>query len=200
MVRWTDSDSSAVINSDTTVLRYDPRGAPIGAAPEHAKAEAIEATHRENHPQVRRGVPAVAIPVLPVIRQVAERYEQEPVIERLGLTPRQWRAFFQAMVQVESNYSQAAVSRAGAIGLAQLMPSTARDLGVDPSDAIQNLDGGARYLLAQMTTFQSPTLALAAYNAGPEAVRKYGGVPPYDETRSHIVKVMAAYDRILADL
>lgn len=200
MVRWTDSDSSASISSDTTVLRYDPRGALIGAALEHAKAEAIEATHRENHPQVRRGVPAVAIPVLPVIRQVAERYEQEPVIERLGLTPRQWRAFFQAMVQVESNYSQAAVSRAGAIGLAQLMPSTARDLGVDPSDAIQNLDGGARYLLAQMTTFQSPTLALAAYNAGPEAVRKYGGVPPYDETQSHIVKVMAAYDRILADL
>jgi soluble lytic murein transglycosylase-like protein len=80
------------------------------------------------------------------------------------------------------------------------MPATARDLGVDPSDAIQNLDGGARYLLAQMTTFESPTLALAAYNAGPEAVRKYGGVPPYDETRSHIVKVMAAYDRILADL
>lgn len=200
MVRWTDDDSLAVIGSDTTVLRYDPRGALIGAAPEHAKAEAIEATHRENHPQVRRGVPSVAIPVLPVIRQVAERYEQEPVIERLGLTPRQWRAFFQAMVQVESNYSQAAVSRAGAIGLAQLMPATARDLGVDPSDAIQNLDGGARYLLAQMTTFQSPTLALAAYNAGPEAVRKYGGVPPYDETRSHIVKVMAAYDRILADL
>ena len=200
MVRWTDSDSSASISSDTTVLRYDPQGALIGAAPEHAKAEAIEATHRENHPQVRRDVPAVATPVLPVIRQVAERYEQEPVIERLGLTPRQWRALFQAMVQVESNYSQAAVSRAGAIGLAQLMPATARDLGVDPSDAIQNLDGGARYLLAQMTTFQSPTLALAAYNAGPEAVRKYGGVPPYDETRSHIVKVMAAYDRILADL
>lgn len=200
MVRWTDSDSSGVINSDTTVLRYDPRGALISAEPEHAKADAIEATHRENHPQVRRDVPAVATPVLPVIRQVAERYEQEPVIERLGLTPRQWRAFFQAMVQVESNYSQAAVSRAGAIGLAQLMPATARDLGVDPSDAIQNLDGGARYLLAQMTTFESPTLALAAYNAGPEAVRKYGGVPPYDETRSHIVKVMAAYDRILADL
>ena len=200
MVRWTEGDSSAVINSDTTVLRYDLRGALIGAAPEHAKADAIEATHRENHPQVRRGLPLVAISVLPVIRQVAERYEQEPVIERLGLTPRQWRALFQAMVQVESNYSQAAVSRAGAIGLAQLMPATARDLGVDPSDAIQNLDGGARYLLAQMTTFQSPTLALAAYNAGPEAVRKYGGVPPYDETRSHIVKVMAAYDRILADL
>lgn len=200
MVRWTDGDSFASISSNTTVLRYDPRGALISAAPEHPKADAIEATDQENHPQVRRDVPAVATPVLPVIRQVAERYEQEPVIERLGLTPRQWRAFFQAMVQIESNYSQAAVSRAGAIGLAQLMPETARDLGVDPSDAIQNLDGGARYLLAQMTTFESPTLALAAYNAGPEAVRKYGGVPPYDETRSHIVKVMAAYDRILADL
>jgi len=99
-----------------------------------------------------------------------------------------------------SNYTQGAVSHAGAKGLAQLMPGTAEYLRVDAADPIENLDGGARYLLEQMAAFGSLDLALAAYNAGPEAVRKYGGVPPYAETQSHIVKVMAAYDRILADL
>jgi len=80
------------------------------------------------------------------------------------------------------------------------MPGTAEYLRVDAADPIENLDGGARYLLEQMAAFGSLDLALAAYNAGPEAVRNYGGVPPYHETQSHIVKVMAAYDRILADL
>ena len=131
---------------------------------------------------------------------IATRYQDHPALARLDLSPRQWAAFFQAMIKIESNYTQDAISRAGALGLAQLMPDTARYLRVDAGDPLQNLDGGARYLLEQMSEFDSLTLALAAYNAGPEAVRKYGGVPPYDETRSHIVKVMAAYDRILADL
>ena len=104
------------------------------------------------------------------------------------------------MIKVESNYTQGAVSHAGALGLAQLMPGTATYLGVDPADPIENLDGGARYLLEQMAAFGSLELALAAYNAGPEAVRKYDGVPPYAETQSHIVKVMAVYDRILTEL
>ena len=66
------------------------------------------------------------------------------------------------------------------------MPFTARKLGVDPHDPAQNLDGGARYLSQQYRTFGSWRLALAAYNAGPEAVRKYGGVPPYKETRNYV--------------
>lgn len=131
---------------------------------------------------------------------IASRYQDHPALARLDLSPRQWAAFFQAMIKIESNYTQGAISRAGALGLAQLMPDTARYLRVDASDPLQNLDGGARYLLEQMSEFDSLTLALAAYNAGPLAVRKYGGVPPYDETRSHIGRVMAAYDRILADL
>jgi soluble lytic murein transglycosylase-like protein len=121
-------------------------------------------------------------------------------LARLKLSPAKWAAFFQAMIKVESNYTQGAVSHAGALGLAQLMPETATYLGVDPADPIENLDGGARYLLEQMADFGSLELALAAYNAGPEAVRKYDGVPPYAETQFHIVKVMAVYDRILTDL
>lgn len=104
------------------------------------------------------------------------------------------------MIKVESNYAQGAVSHAGALGLAQLMPDTATYLDVNPADPIDNLDGGARYLLEQIAEFGSLELALAAYNAGPQAVRRYDGIPPYAETQSHIVKVMAAYDRILADL
>ena len=145
---------------------------------------------------------SVAAPaeVLPAIRLVAARYQDDPALRSVDLSPPEWSAFFQAMIKVESNYSQGAVSRAGALGLAQLMPGTADYLRVDAADPIENLDGGARYLLEQMAEFGSLELALAAYNAGPEAVRKYDGIPPYDETQSHIVKVMAAYDRILADL
>jgi len=121
-------------------------------------------------------------------------------LHRLGLTPEDWRAFFQAMIRVESGYQPAAVSSAGAIGLAQLMPGTARALRVDASDPVQNLDGGARYLLAQMGAFGSLELALAAYNAGPEAVQKYGGVPPYRETIGHVAKVMAEYRRLQSSI
>ena len=69
---------------------------------------------------------------------------------------------------------------------------------VDPRDPMQNLDGGARYLLMQLGTFRSSTLALAAYNAGPGAVQKYGGVPPYRETRNYVVTILSHHARLMA--
>ena len=94
---------------------------------------------------------------------------------------------FLRLVQQESGWNQRAKSHAGAMGLAQLMPATARYLGVrDVWDPYQNLDGGARYLREQYESFGSWPLALAAYNAGPEAVRRHGGVPPYRETRDYV--------------
>ena len=93
---------------------------------------------------------------------------------------------FLKLVQQESGFNPKAVSSKGALGLAQLMPGTARLLRVDPHDPYQNLDGGARYLMQQYRTFGSWRLALAAYNAGPGAVKKHGGVPPFRETLNYV--------------
>lgn len=92
------------------------------------------------------------------------------------------------LIRQESNYNPYAVSWCGAMGLGQLMPETARSLGVkDPFNAAQNLDGAAKYLKQQLDTFGgNTTKALAAYNAGPGAVMKYGGVPPYSETQNYV--------------
>ncbi|MGJ8622340.1 MAG: lytic transglycosylase domain-containing protein [Yoonia sp.] len=93
---------------------------------------------------------------------------------------------FLRLVEQESGWNPQAVSVKGALGLAQLMPDTARALGVDPRDPVANLRGGARYLRLQYEAFGSWPLALAAYNAGPGAVTRYGGVPPFAETQNYV--------------
>jgi len=97
---------------------------------------------------------------------------------------------FLRLISQESGWNPKALSHKGAIGLAQLMPGTAARLNVNPHDPQQNLEGGARYLAQQYRTFRSWRLALAAYNAGPDAVRKYNGVPPYRETQGYVVAIL----------
>lgn len=99
---------------------------------------------------------------------------------------------FLRLVQQESGWNAGAVSHKGATGLAQLMPETAARMGVDAGDPRQNLDGGARYLRMMYDRFGDWKLALAAYNAGPEAVAKYGGVPPYVETTNYVRRIMGS--------
>ena len=99
-----------------------------------------------------------------------------------------------AVAKAESGFNPSAVSKSGAIGVMQLMPSTARSLGVtDPYDARQNIMGGTKYLRQNLDRFNgNVSLALAAYNAGPNAVQKYGGIPPYQETQNY-VKIVTSY-------
>lgn len=107
-------------------------------------------------------------------------------------------ALIEAVAYVESRFQQAAVSPAGAVGVMQLMPGTARDLGVDPRDQAQNIAGGTAYLRQMLELFDGDLeRALAAYNAGPAAVRRYGGVPPFPETRRYVAAVL---DRLAATL
>jgi soluble lytic murein transglycosylase-like protein len=107
-------------------------------------------------------------------------------------------AFVRSVAQIESGLRQAAISPKGAIGLMQLMPETAADLHVDPKEASGNASGGARYLRELLLRYHGDSVrALAAYNAGPGAVQKYNGAPPYEETRRYIVKVLAEYKKQL---
>lgn len=106
--------------------------------------------------------------------------------------------FMRAVAKVESGLRQEAVSKKGALGLMQLMPGTAAELGVDPKQADQNALGGAKYLRALLERYHyNPILTLAAYNAGPEAVNKFGGLPPYYETRTYVIRVLREYERQL---
>jgi soluble lytic murein transglycosylase-like protein len=97
-----------------------------------------------------------------------------------------------AVIDVESGFNSAAVSSAGAQGLMQIMPETGRDFDLaDPFDPSENIDVGIRYLRYLLETFPDRRLAVAAYNAGPSAVKKYGGIPPYAETQNYVKKVWA---------
>jgi cell wall-associated NlpC family hydrolase len=96
-----------------------------------------------------------------------------------------------SVARAESSFNPRAHSPAGAVGLMQLMPATARELGVDPSDPAEAVDGAARLLRSHLDRFGSVRLAVAAYNAGAGAVRRYDGVPPYSETRTYVQRVLS---------
>jgi soluble lytic murein transglycosylase-like protein len=114
--------------------------------------------------------------------------EIEAAAQRNGVDP----ALLKALIRQESNFNANATSPAGARGLTQLMPGTAAALGVDASVPEQAIEGGARYLAQQLKRFgNDPAKALAAYNAGPGAVQRYGGVPPYAETQNYVRIVQA---------
>jgi hypothetical protein len=133
-----------------------------------------------------------------MIIATAHRYETHPGVQKVGLTPTTWRILLQSLVKQESAFNNAAISPVGALGFCQLMPGTAADLGVDPSDPLQNLDGGARYLATQLDAFGRIDFALAAYNAGPCNVRKYGGIPPFEETQNYVRRISGFYNAYLS--
>ena len=118
-----------------------------------------------------------------------------PLIDRHADSAQLDPRLVKAVIQVESGYNPQALSRAGAMGLMQLMPETARDLEVaNPYDPDENLRGGTLYLRQLLDRFKgSLELALAAYNAGPEPVERHGGIPPYAETRDYVRRILSLY-------
>ncbi len=123
-----------------------------------------------------------------------DRYEQAAKAEGLDVH------LLRAVAWTESRGRQGAVSAKGAIGVMQLMPATAAEMGIDPLDPLANLHGGARYLARQLSRFQSVPLALAAYNAGPGAVLRWGGIPPYAETQAYVAQILSRYQGAPAPL
>ena len=138
--------------------------------------------------------PAFSCPTTPAApRSCAGATDVEPLIARAAAQYQLRPSLLRAVIQQESGYNPLAVSPRGARGLMQLMPSTAASLGVsDPFDPEQNVMAGARYLSQQLASFNGDErLALAAYNAGPGAVQRYGGIPPFPETQRYVADVLS---------
>ncbi|WP_370286554.1 lytic transglycosylase domain-containing protein [Pseudooceanicola nanhaiensis] len=137
-----------------------------------------------------------------LIIRVAQETHGQPGVGRAGLSVVQWRALLQALIWQESRFSIGARSPVGAFGLTQIMPGTASDLGINPEyyeSPYLQVTGGARYLAAQLATFDGNIVnALAAYNAGPGRVFEYGGVPPFKETRHYVRVIPERYNLYLA--
>ncbi|MCB1020949.1 MAG: lytic transglycosylase domain-containing protein [Acidobacteria bacterium] len=143
--------------------------------------------------------PTPVIAAAPAPKPIDERPLEE-LIEELAATYDLHPALIHSIIAAESNYQADAVSHKGAIGLMQLMPDTARELAVDPHRPDENVMGGVRYLRAMLDRYRGKPdqllRALAAYNAGPGAVDRYDGLPPYAETQDYVAKVVRRFLRM----
>lgn len=155
----------------------------------------------DNNPFAARIMGDAPVTIEQMISDTAARFAGHSSLSRAGINAVEFRCWLQALVKQESNFSIGARSPKAAFGLTQIIPGTAQYLGIYPAyydDPTLQLEGGARYLLEQLDSFGSMPLALAAYNAGPGAVQKYGGIPPYAETRDYVVKITGYYNRYAA--
>jgi Transglycosylase SLT domain len=161
-----------------------------------AEAEVLYAVE-DNNPYADRLFGDAKTSIEEMIVATAQKYAGHPGLVRAGLHPVEFRIWFQSLVKQESGFSIGARSPVGAFGLTQVMPDTAKDLGIYPAyydDPMLQLDGGARYFLTQLNKFGSVPLALAAYNAGPGNVTKYGGIPPFEETQNYVVRITGFFN------
>lgn len=157
----------------------------------------------DNNPHAGRIFGDARLTIEEMIIDTARRYGNHPALARSGINPTEFRCWFQALIKQESNFSIGARSPKAAFGLTQIIPGTAKYLGIYPAyyeNPQLQLDGGARYLLEQLQKFGQMELALAAYNAGPGAVDKYGGIPPYKETQNYVVRIRGFYNSYAASM
>ena len=181
IVSYSDSDGKRVfVNAEPALMVHHVKmlqrgftplaGAPRGLSAPSAELGAAELANRQK--------------IEVMIREVSARYNVDPALIR-------------AVIETESNWNSTAISRKGALGLMQLVPGTARQLGVNNAfDPKQNLDGGVRYLHTLLERYNGDLdRALAAYNAGPGAVDRAKGVPQFRETREYVRKVTDSYNR-----
>ena len=136
-----------------------------------------------------------AIAVQTNIQQPASKAQILNVVSQISKKHGVDEKLVQALIKQESGFNPKAKSKSGAMGLMQLMPSTAKSMGVkDPYNTVQNVEGGVKYLKSMLNKYNGNViLALAAYNAGPGAVDKYSGVPPYKETQNYVKNILANY-------
>jgi len=193
------SEAAPKVNSESVLVDIGREETPKRGHSATAAARSSFAGQRPQMPSPRlltgpRSLEQIEMRRLAVA--VARSYARTSAVKRASLKQDEFVELFTLMIHRESNFNPLAVSRAGAKGLGQLMPATARDLGVcDVFSAQQNLDGAARYLTKMLDRFGSAELALAAYNAGPDAVLKYGGIPPYKETQQYVSDIFHAAGR-----
>ena len=157
---------------------------------------------------LRESPPPATVPPLPIPGPGGAAVYAGRASSFAGNIPQEWQgliskasarhgvpeALLAAVLKAESDFNPYSTSPKGAKGAMQIMPATGKALGLqDFFDPEANLDAGAAYLAALMREFSYPELALAAYNAGPEAIRRHGGVPPYEETRAYVARVLALF-------
>jgi soluble lytic murein transglycosylase-like protein len=135
---------------------------------------------------------------LPLINALLPKVSIDEIISSVSEKDSIAENFVKAVIKQESGFNPSATSKKGAMGLMQLMPKTAESLGViDAYNPNQNIEGGVKYLKSLLDKYENnQELALAAYNAGPNAVKKYGGIPPYKETQKYVNAIMGNYNKV----